>query len=100
MLRHAVSEVGQGSHTAARQMAAAAVGVPLDKVELDLGDTATSGNSGSVSASRMTFMAGNSIREAAALALAAWTAEERPAIGHAQYRPPRTTGLDEETGSV
>ena len=93
-----LAEVGQGSHTAARQMAAAAVGVAMEQVELDMSDTATSGNSGSVSASRMTFMAGNSIREAAALALAAWAGEERPAIGHAQYRPPRTTGLDEETG--
>ncbi len=99
ILRHAAAEVGQGSHTAAKQMAAAAVGVGLDLVELDMSDTATSGNSGSVSASRMTFMAGNSIRQAAAKALDAWAAEERPAIGHAQYRPPRTTPLEEQTGS-
>jgi CO/xanthine dehydrogenase Mo-binding subunit len=98
ILRHGMAEVGQGSHTAARQMAAAAVGVDIEKVELDMSDTATSGNAGSVSASRMTFMGGNSIREAAALALAAWAGEERPAIGRAQYRPPRTTALDEETG--
>jgi CO/xanthine dehydrogenase Mo-binding subunit len=98
ILRHAVSEVGQGSHTAVRQMAAAAVGVPLNLVELDLGDTASSGNSGSVSASRMTWMAGNSIRQAAAEALQAWQNEERPAIAHATFRPPPTTMLDEATG--
>jgi CO/xanthine dehydrogenase Mo-binding subunit len=98
ILRHALSEVGQGSHTAARMMAAAAVGVPINMVELDLSDTATSGNSGSVSASRMTWMAGNSIRMAAEKALAAWEDEERPAIAHVVFRPPPTTMLDDETG--
>ena len=98
ILRHALSEVGQGSHTAARMMAAAAVGVPINRVELDLSDTATSGNSGSVSASRMTFMAGNSIRLAAEKALAAWADEDRPAVAHVTFRPPPTTMLDDETG--
>jgi CO/xanthine dehydrogenase Mo-binding subunit len=98
ILRHALSEVGQGSHTAARLMAAAAVGVPVNMVELDLSDTATSGNSGSVSASRMTWMAGNSIRMAAEEALAAWENEDRPAVAHAVFRPPATTMLDDETG--
>jgi CO/xanthine dehydrogenase Mo-binding subunit len=46
----------------------------------------------------MTFMAGNSIRGAAELALKKWQAEERPAIGTYQYRPPATTPLDPETG--
>ena len=41
------------------------VGVDVSLVELDMSDTATSGNSGSVSASRLTLMAGNSIRGAA-----------------------------------
>ncbi|MFL7837470.1 MAG: xanthine dehydrogenase family protein molybdopterin-binding subunit [Candidatus Promineifilaceae bacterium] len=98
ILRHALSEVGQGSHTAARMMAAAAVGVPVNMVELDLSDTATSGNSGSVSASRMTWMAGNSIRMAAQEALAAWENEDRPAVAHVVFRPPATTMLDDETG--
>ncbi|MCA9933758.1 MAG: molybdopterin-dependent oxidoreductase, partial [Anaerolineales bacterium] len=65
VLRHAAAEVGQGTHTALRQMAAAAVGVDLELVEMVVSDTAVTGNSGSVSASRMTFMAGNSIRGAA-----------------------------------
>jgi CO/xanthine dehydrogenase Mo-binding subunit len=98
VLRHAGAEVGQGAHTAFKQMAAEAVGVPVELVELDLSDTASSGNSGSVSASRMTFMAGNSIRMAAEQALASWTDEERPAIAHAVYKPPPTQPYDPETG--
>jgi len=98
VLRHAGAEVGQGSHTAFKQMAAAAVGVPVAMVELELSDTATSGDSGSTSASRMTFMAGNSIRQAAEAALAMWTDEDRPAIAHVTYRPPPTQPYDPETG--
>ena len=98
VLRHAGAEVGQGAHTAFKQMAAAAVGVPVEMVELDLSDTATSGNSGSVSASRMTFMAGNSIRQAAEEALAKWTDEDRPAIAHTTYKAPPTQPYDPETG--
>jgi len=98
VLRHAGAEVGQGAHTAFKQMAAAAVGVPVEMVELDLSDTASSGNSGSVSASRMTFMAGNSIRLAANEALAKWTDEDRPAIAHVTYKPPPTQPYDAETG--
>jgi len=79
-------------------MAAEAVGVPLEKVTLVASDTATSRNSGSVSASRMTFMSGNAIRGAAEQALERWRAEERPACGVFQYRPPATTPLDPETG--
>ena len=98
VLRHAGAEVGQGAHTAFKQMAAQATGVPLEMVELDLSDTASSGNSGSVSASRMTFMAGNSIRMAAEEALAKWTDEDRPSIAHVTYRPPPTQPYDPETG--
>lgn len=98
VLRHALAEVGQGSHTAAKQMAATAVGVDIALVELDLGDTASSGSSGSVSASRMTWMAGNSIRMAAEQALKAWKNEERPAIAHVTFKPPPTEMFDAETG--
>ncbi len=98
VLRHAGADVGQGAHTAFRQMAAAAVGVDVSLVELDMSDTASSGNSGSASASRLTWMAGNSIRGAAEAALTAWTNEDRPAIGHHRYVPPGTEPYDEETG--
>lgn len=99
VLRHAAADVGQGSHTALRQMAAAALNVSPAIVETIYADTAHTGDSGSVSASRMTFMAGNAIRMAAARALEDWTDEDRPSIGHARYTPPRTTALDPETGA-
>ncbi|MDH5507886.1 MAG: xanthine dehydrogenase family protein molybdopterin-binding subunit, partial [Anaerolineae bacterium] len=98
VLHHAGSDVGQGAHTVFQQMAAEAVGVPLDKVELLMADTATSGDSGSSSASRMTFMAGNAIRGAAQDALQKWQDEERPAIAEHKYEPPRTTPFDPQTG--
>ncbi len=56
------------------------------------------GNSGSVSASRMTFMAGNAIKGAAEAALEKWKAEERPAIAEFKYLAPRTTPFEKETG--
>ncbi|HEY77268.1 MAG TPA: xanthine dehydrogenase family protein [Thermoflexia bacterium] len=93
------ADVGQGSHTVLRQMAADALGVDLERVRLEVADTATSPNSsGSVSASRMTFMAGNAIRGAAAKALERWRAEDRPAIGEHTYLAPKTTPFDPETG--
>lgn len=98
IIRHGGADVGQGAHTAFRQMAAEAVGVPLEMVEADFSDTATSGDSGSASASRLTWMAGNAIIGAADRAQALWEDEERPAIGHFRYTPPPTEMFDEETG--
>lgn len=98
ILHHASAEVGQGTHTVMTQMAAEAVGVPFEKVKLISSDTAAMGNSGSVSASRMTFMSGNAIRGAAEVALKKWKAEERPAVGEFKYLAPRTTNFEPETG--
>ncbi len=98
IVRQAGAEVGQGAHTAFIQMAAHATGVPIEKVELIGSDTAHTLSSGSSSASRMTFMAGNAIRSAAGQALEAWANEERPAIATYQYRPPATTTYDPKTG--
>jgi CO/xanthine dehydrogenase Mo-binding subunit len=98
VLHHAGAEVGQGTHTVMVQMAAEAVGVPFERVQLIASDSATMENSGSVSASRMTFMSGNAIRGAAEAALQRWQAEERPAIGEFKYLAPRTTQFDNETG--
>jgi CO/xanthine dehydrogenase Mo-binding subunit len=98
VLHHAAAEVGQGVHTVFAQMVADAVGVALEKVHMIVSDTALTDNSGSVSASRMTFMGGNSIRGAAELALEKWHAEERPAVGVFKYRPPATTPYDPQTG--
>ncbi|MCH7480058.1 MAG: xanthine dehydrogenase family protein molybdopterin-binding subunit [Chloroflexi bacterium] len=98
VLHHAGSDVGQGSHTVFKQMAAEAVGVPIEMVEMLLADSAHTGDSGSASASRMTFMAGNAIRGAAEAALEKWEDEDRPAIAEYNYVPPVTTPFTPGTG--
>ena len=98
VLHHAGAEVGQGTHTVMMQMAAEALGVPYEKVKMIASDSATMENSGSVSASRMTFMSGNAIRGAAEAALKKWQAEERPAVGEFKYLAPKTNQFDKETG--
>jgi len=99
ILRHAGADVGQGAHSAFLQIAAEALDVPIDIIELDKSDTASSLDSGSASASRMTFMAGNSIIGASREALSKWRDEERPAIATYCYVPPKTTPMDPVTGS-
>ena len=98
VLHHVGSDVGQGAHTVFKQMAAEAVGVSIDKVELLLADSAYAGDSGSASASRMTFMAGNAIQGAVESALEKWADEERPAIAEYNYQPPTTTPFSPRTG--
>jgi len=98
VVHHAGAEVGQGTHTVMVQMAAEALNVSADKVELLTSDSATQGNPGSASASRMTFMAGNAIKGAAEAALVKWNSEERPAIAEFKYLAPRTSPLDKDTG--
>ena len=98
VLRASGADVGQGAHTVFMQMAAEAVGVPFTKVKIKPHDTAETESSGSASASRLTFMAGNAIRGAAEVALEKWANEERPAIGEFMYRPPPTTSYDPMTG--
>jgi CO/xanthine dehydrogenase Mo-binding subunit len=100
VVHHAGSDVGQGAHTVFKQMAAEAVGVAVNKVEMVLADTAHTGDSGSASASRMTFMAGNAIRGAAELALEKWRNEDRPAIAEYKYVPPKTSAFHPETGEA
>jgi len=92
------ADVGQGHHTAMAQLAAEVIGVPFEMVETRASDTSTSGNSGSASASRLTFMAGNATRGAATSALEKWGMEERPAVATYTYWCPKTTAMDEETG--
>jgi CO/xanthine dehydrogenase Mo-binding subunit len=98
VVHHAGAEVGQGTHTVMVQMAAQVLGVAESSVELRTSDSSTQGNPGSASASRLTFMAGNSIKGAAEAALEKWKAEERPAIAEYKYLAPRTTPMDKETG--
>jgi CO/xanthine dehydrogenase Mo-binding subunit len=79
-------------------MAAEVIGVPYEKVTMVTMDTLNMGNAGSASASRLTFMAGNSVKGAAEAALKKWQAEERPAMAEFTYLAPPTEHMDEETG--
>jgi CO/xanthine dehydrogenase Mo-binding subunit len=92
------AEVGQGAHMAMRQIAAEVVGLTVDQVELWATDTDTAGSTGSASASRMTFMAGNAIQGAAERALKAWQDEERPARAEFTFHPRPTTAYAPVTG--
>jgi len=87
-----------GVHTVITQMAAEAFGLPMEKIGLVSTDTALVKDSGSVSASRMTFFIGNAIQEGAEKALALWASEERPVHLDYTYWPPQTTAPDPETG--
>ena len=98
-LFHAGADVGQGAHTALVQMAAEATGLPADRIERRFSDTATSGDSGSASASRLTWMSGNAILGAAEEAEKAWRDGQRPALGRFRYVPPPTEMLDAADGS-
>ncbi len=97
-LYHAGAEVGQGAHTALLQMAAEATGLPAGRIRSGFSDTATSGDSGSASASRLTWMSGNSILGAAEEAEKAWRDGQRPAVGRFRFVPPPTEVLDPVDG--
>lgn len=96
---HGGADVGQGAHTAFLQMAAEAVGLPVERMHGVFSDTSTSGDSGSASASRLTWMSGNSILGAAEEAEKAWRDGARPAVGRFRYVPPPTEPLSPVDGS-
>lgn len=98
IVHQAGADVGQGAHTAMAQMAAETLGIPVEKVQMVVSDTAYTDDSGSSSASRMTFMSGNSIKGACELALEKWRSEERPVVARYRYQPPATTTFDSRTG--
>ncbi|MBN2496451.1 MAG: xanthine dehydrogenase family protein molybdopterin-binding subunit [Deltaproteobacteria bacterium] len=95
----ASSDVGQGTRTVIRQMAAEALGLPVEKLRVEPTDTAITGSSGSCSASRMTFMIGNAVRGAAEAVLARWREGQRPARAEHTYLAPKTTQIDGQTGA-
>lgn len=92
------SEVGQGTQTVIAQMTSEALSVPVEIIEVKMPDTSLAGDSGPVSASRMTFMAGNAIREASEIVLNKWKNEYRPAILAHKHLGLPTTAEDPETG--
>ncbi|HJX39625.1 MAG TPA: molybdopterin cofactor-binding domain-containing protein [Anaerolineae bacterium] len=64
LVRVAACEIGQGSMTAAAQMAAQTLNLPYDKVEIHHGDTGGPLDTGPTCASRTTFIAGNAVVKA------------------------------------
>jgi len=55
-------DIGQGSNTVMMQIAADALGVPVDTLRLVAGDTDLTEDAGKTSASRQTFVSGNAAR--------------------------------------
>ncbi len=98
VVRVAGADVGQGHHTVMAQIAAETLEIEFERVRLEVSDTAFTESSGSASASRLTFMAGNAVRAASEKALAQWKHEERPALAEATWLAPKTTPFDPETG--
>ncbi len=98
IVRIAGADVGQGHHTAMAQIAAEVLDIAPEKIILAVSDTAFTESSGSASASRLTFMAGNAVKEAAEFALRKWRAEDRPAMAEATWLAPKTTPMDPQTG--
>jgi CO/xanthine dehydrogenase Mo-binding subunit len=98
IIRHGASEVGMGTYTVISQMAADALQIPMERIELISSDTAETGDSGAVSASRMTFFIGNALKEGAEIAKQMWQNEERPVKLNHTYYPPKTTPPDPQTG--
>lgn len=95
---HAAADMGQGVHSLLKQIAAEIIPFPYENMELFASDTRTSKSSGSASASRLTYMTGNAILNAAKSAMEHWNMEERPAIGEFLYQSPETTEMDEMDG--
>ncbi|MCF6277854.1 MAG: xanthine dehydrogenase family protein molybdopterin-binding subunit, partial [Anaerolineales bacterium] len=99
IVHHGAADVGQGAHTVIMQAAAEATGARYDQVEFVGEHSDLEGDSGSSSASRMTFMALNAVKGAGELALQKWEDEERPAIAQYKYLAPKPTPYDRQTGA-
>jgi len=65
-LRTGAADLGQGTATAMGLIAAEELGLPLERVTVHLGDTATCPDAGPTVGSRVTFFVGNAVRSAAA----------------------------------
>jgi len=59
------AEIGQGSDTVLRQLAAARLGLAPERIGLVRGDTDRTANAGATSASRQTYISGNAVLRAA-----------------------------------
>jgi len=65
VLHQGAVDIGQGSNTVIAQIAAEALGLPMERFRLVGADTSLSPDAGKTSASRQTFVTGNAARKAA-----------------------------------
>lgn len=93
-VRIGAAEIGQGVVGVAAQIAAEILGLPLDLVDVIVGDTALTPDGGATTASRQTFVTGNAVRLAAEELRAILTAT---AAEHVESPPDR---LRFEAGEV
>jgi CO/xanthine dehydrogenase Mo-binding subunit len=107
LVRVGTSEVGQGVYTVMAQIAAEALGIPPQRIEMTPLDTAEVPNAGSASASRHVYVSGNAVMRACQEAKAKWedllraeTGEMHVEVEHTYHaRSARlTTTYDPETG--
>jgi CO/xanthine dehydrogenase Mo-binding subunit len=98
VVRAGAADVGQGAHLILRQIAAETLKLPLEKVTLISDDSSQAPNVGSASASRMTYMGGRAVKDAAAAARAKWGYTDDESVqATVQFRPTATTPLDPES---
>lgn len=98
VVRIGAADVGQGSQLALRQVAAEALQIAPDKITMLCDDSQEAPNAGSASASRMTFMGGRAVHDAARAAREQWSlTDDYQARATVTYNAPATTAIDTET---
>lgn len=98
VVRIGAADVGQGSQLALRQIAAETLQISPDSVVLIGDDSHEAPNAGSASASRLTFMAGRAVHDAAREARTQWSfTDDYQARATVTYRAPTTTEIDPHT---
>ena len=98
VVRIGAADVGQGSQLALRQIAAEVLHISPDTITMLCNDSQESPNAGSASASRLTFMAGRAVHDAAQEARQQWSlTDDYQARATITYRAPTTTPVDPET---
>ena len=100
IVRVGAADVGQGTHLILRQIAAEALALSLEQVEMVTDDSSEAPNAGSASASRLTLMAGRAVHDAARQALDVYRgSDEAHVVETTTFRPAATTMLSDDDGS-
>lgn len=98
VVRIGAADVGQGSQLALRQIAAEALMLPAESITMICNDSQEAPSAGSASASRLTFMAGRAVHDAAREARKLWSfTDDYQAQATITYRAPETTAVDPHT---